>query len=616
MNVFTRSVSNVLKGSLEAFRTFPASLGCALAFAVVTAVRIQLDWQQQEPLNFLFGCLHWAFALGAVFSLAAITAAQSRSGTARASLGANLLGAAVALVTFLGLFLFGAGEVVGTRYAVVSSLAAARVGAAILASFIAFIILAGDPEDHAGFPASFFMTHKSFFIALLYGAVILAGAAGVARAVQSLLYNAMSGKVYMYIGTVAGFLAFSVFVGYFPDFHKGAADDSRLAARRQPRFIEILFGYIMVPLVLALTAVLLIWAGKTVLGGMQVSFVRLSAISAAYTIGGLWLHAMVAGHTSGPAKLYRRVYPVASLVILVFEAWAVANQLRDSGLKLTEYVFILIWILAALGDVLLLIRKSKAHRTIAVLACILAVLSVLPLVGYHALPVRAQLARLEALLSGEGILSGETLIPAAAEPDQAVRAAITDAVDYLANAQDAKLPAWFDQDLDQSNVFRTKLGFEKTWTGGEYPDNPGEYLGVYLSLPSQAVDISGYRWALNPQEESGKGEGPVAINGSRGTYQIDWTVSGTGIPSIRILLDGNSVIEQDLSGYLAALFEKYPPGRDGGAEATLDDMSLRLETAEIDVLLVFSNVSVTVDTTNDTIEHWVVLKDLFLKENP
>ncbi|HPE16277.1 MAG TPA: DUF4153 domain-containing protein [Oscillospiraceae bacterium] len=616
MNMFARSVSNVLKGAWKAFRTFPASLGCALAFAVVTAIRIQLDWPQQEPFNFLFGCLHWAFALGAVFSLAAVTAAQSRSGTARASLGANLLGAAAALATFLGLYFFGAQNPLASGYATVSSLAAARVGAAILVSLIAFIILSGEPDGRAGFASSLFMAHKAFFIALLYGLVILAGASGVARAVQALLYPAMSEKVYMYIGTIAGFLAFSIFTGYFPDFHKGVSDPRRETARRQPRFIEVLFGYIMVPLALALTVVLLIWAGKTVLGGMQVSFVRLSAISAAYTLGGLWLHAMVAAHGSAPAKLYRRVYPVASLFILVFEAWAVVNQLRDAGLKLTEYAFILVWVLAALGSVLLLLQKSRAHRTIAVFACVLTVVSVLPLTGYHALPVSAQLGRLETLLTGEGMLSGGELTPAASEPDEAVRIAVTDAVDYLAGASDAKLPAWFDKDLDRSDVFRAKLGFEKTWKQSESPTEPGQYLGTYLSLPAGAVEIGGYRWALNPQEESGKGEGPVTVSGDRGAYQIDWTASDRGVPSLRITLDGQTILDEDLSAYLGALFEKYPPGQAGSVQAAPEDMSLRFETAEADVLLVFSNVSVTVDTVNDTVDYWVVLRDLYLKENP
>ncbi|HRS22273.1 MAG TPA: DUF4153 domain-containing protein, partial [Clostridia bacterium] len=107
MNILTKSVRQVFKGAFKAFQTFPASIACALAFAAVTAIRIQLDWPQQEPLNFLFNCLHWAFAVGAIFSLAAITIAQSRYNNARAFLISNILGAGAAALTFLLMYNFG-----------------------------------------------------------------------------------------------------------------------------------------------------------------------------------------------------------------------------------------------------------------------------------------------------------------------------------------------------------------------------------------------------------------------------------------------------------------------------------------------------------------------------
>lgn len=618
MNTFTRSLDRIFSGIYRALRTFPVSIGCAFAFAIVTAVRIQLDWPQQEPFNFMFNCLHWAFALGALFGLTAITAAYSRFSSARSFLTANLLGAAATAVTFWGLYLYGGTEQTSSGYAEISALAAARVSAAMLVLMILFVIVAADPKDRSGFANSLFMTHKAFFIALIYGLVILAGTTGVARGVQGLLYRNMSSKVYLYIATAVGFLTYTLFVGYFPDFRKGNDDEHRDAAQKQPKFIEILFGYILVPIVLALTVVLLIWAIQTVLNGMRVSFVRLSTISASYTIGGLWLHAMVTQHDSGLAKLYRQVYPIASIVILVFEAWAVRNQLQSSGLKLTEYIFILIWILAATGDVLLLIRKSRAHRTIAVTACALAVFSVLPAVGYYALPVRLQANRLETLLVGEGMLSGDQITPAASEPDQPVREAITDAVNYLANARDAKYPTWFEKGFARSDVFLETFGFAMTWakSDGDIGDQPTKTLGTYLSLPPGALDISGYTWAVNPQSEFEKGGGNTSVSGDRGTYQIEWTVSDRGIPSIKILLDDRVLLQQDLKKYIGIICKKYPPGYSGYPGVTLEDMSFPIQTAEINILLVFDYIEINVDPTNDTIQYWLSLREMYLAENP
>lgn len=619
MNAFTRSISQISKGAVKAFQTFPAALASALAFALVTMVRIQLDWPQQEAYNFLFNCLHWSFAMGAVFSLAAITAAQSRDNEARAFLMANLLGAAAMVLTFLLLYMYGGADPAQTisRVVSVSGLAAARVGVAILVSFIAFIILAGYPKDQSDFARSFFMTQKAFFIALIYGGVIMAGTSGVAGAFQALLYQEMSEKVYMYLATLVGFLAFAMFVGYFPDFRKGQLDEHRAEAQKQPRFVEILFEYIMIPIALALTAVLLIWTGKIMVTGSWPVFLQLSGIATGYTVGGLWLHVLVTYNESGLAKFYRRLYPIAALVILAFEGWALLIQLSKSGLKMTEYSFILIWIIALVSAVLLLIRKDRAHNIIAALVCAAAVFSVLPLVGYQALPVTSQVSRLEKLLVSQGMLEGDQLTPAASVPDLAVRESITDAVGYLAYAEDAKLPAWFDRRLGESSVFKTKLGFEQAWPKPEAASvsGPGGTLGISLRLPPGAIDISDYRWVLNLQQE--KGLAAVTFEGDKGLYRINWTVNPpTGMPTLKIELDDRVILEQDMNGYIDQITAAYPPGQGAPTQATFRDMSLQLETPEVSVLLVFSNVDIYVDPRQDIMNYGLNLSALYLKEKP
>jgi hypothetical protein len=56
MNYVIESVGMVFKGAANAFKRFPASIGSALAFAVVTIIRIHLDWSFQELLwQHIFG---------------------------------------------------------------------------------------------------------------------------------------------------------------------------------------------------------------------------------------------------------------------------------------------------------------------------------------------------------------------------------------------------------------------------------------------------------------------------------------------------------------------------------------------------------------------------------
>nr|HXK78364.1 DUF4153 domain-containing protein [Oscillospiraceae bacterium] len=470
------------------------------------------------------------------------------------------------------------------------------------------------------FSRSLFMAQKAFFIAAIYGVVLMGGFSGVAGAVQALLYRDMSEKVYMDLGTLAGFLAFTVFVGYFPDFRRGETDEHRESAQKQPRFIEILFGYIMVPIVLALTVVLLLWAGKTVVTGTWPSFEQLAGIAAAYAAGGIWLHIMVTRYETGIAGFYRRVYPIAALVILAFEAWALAVQLGKWGLRTTEYIFLLLWVVTAAASVLLIFMREKAHTIIAAVLCAVAVFSVLPAVGYHALPVAEQTARLERLLTENGMFEDGKIVPAVSEPERSVRESVTETVSFLAYAEDAKLPAWFVEDLNLSSVFRETFGFEQIWPQDEDATgvDEGDYLSTYLTLPSGAVDIGGYRWAVNPVGyKTETGQDSVTIDGDRGTYRIYWTQDyEDGIPNLKITLNDDVILEEDLSGYIDRITEAFPPSVGGTAEATLADMSVQLESPEITVLLVFSDVSISVDTRLNAVSYWFDLSALYLNEKP
>jgi hypothetical protein len=619
MNIFTKSILKVFKGAFKAFQTFPVTIASALAFSIVTIIRIHLDWPQQEAYNFLFNCLHWSFALGAIFSLATITAAKSRYGEGKAFFIANLLGIVAVAVTFFALYFFGATKqnLPEYRYAMVSSLAAGRVSAALFVSFIAFIILAGYPKDQSDFSRSFFMTHKAFFIALLYGIVIMGGTSGVAGAIKALLYRQMSSKVFMYIGTLSGFLAFSIFVGYFPDFRKGVVDEHRKVAQKQPRFVEILFEYIMIPIMLALTGVLILWTGKTIMGGMNVPFVRLSGIATSYAVGGIWLHIMATHYETGLAKFYRRVYPITALVILAFEAWALIIQLQKSGLKTTEYFFIVVWIATLASVVLLLIKKAKAHFAIAVITCGMAVLTILPFVGYHALPVTSQVSRLENLLLSQGMLKEGQIIPASTEPERSVREQITDSVNYLAYAENAKLPDWFDRNLRENAIFQSKLGFKKTWPEPDdiYGGNSREYMYTSLYLPKGAFDIGDYKWVINVQENYRKEDFPAIVQGDKGSYKIYWTVSSPrGGATLKITLDDQVILEQDTNDYIDRISKKYPPGQTDPQAGTFEDMSLQFETDQVKVLLVFNNIDINVNIKEDIIHYGLNLDRIYLKE--
>ena len=67
--------------------------------------------------------------------------------------------------------------------------------------------------------------------------------------------------------------------------------------------------------------------------------------------------------------------------------------------------------LAVTGAFLLMILQNQAHAPIAIVASVLALLAVLPFTGYQALPVTAQVHRLETILVDQGMLTGRAAEP-------------------------------------------------------------------------------------------------------------------------------------------------------------------------------------------------------------
>ncbi len=628
MNEFTRSIKKVFAGAVISVKDFPATIVSAFGFLLVTIVRIQMDWNVQESYNLLLDSLQWSFAFGAIFSLMLITLAHSRFNRKKAFAFANIISILAIVVIFVTLFYFSRVnmDVTGSYSKIISSLAIARVSIGMLVSYLVFIVFSGltyDKKDlnekleifNIDFPRALFMNHKAFFIAIIYGLVILAGASGVAGAVQALLYQDMSEKVYMYIAAITGFMVFTMFVGYFPDLRIRKKSEQRVIAEKQPRFIEILFGYIMVPLMIALTVVLLLWAGKVVITSMDVPIGELSGIAAAYTIGGIWLHMMVSDHESKLTKFYRRFYPFGAIIILIFEANALVKQVNVSGLKLTEYWFILVWLIAAFGSILLIILKSKAYVMLVAITCILAILSVSPLLGYNVLPVRSQINRLEKLLMSENMLKDDVIIPAMEKPDIKVREEITDAVNYLAYSSDGKLPSWFEEDLGSENIFIKSFGFEKAWPNDKSIDQSPDYRGVSLYLPALTIDISGYDWAINIGPQYEKEQEPISLLGRQGSYKIYWNSNfGNEIPKIEIELNDEIIIQKDMKEFVDTLLDKYSANNMEMEPANWEDMTTILESDEIKALLIFRNIEVSIDSQSDNIYYGVDLESIYILE--
>lgn len=620
MGTFAQSVQKILKNAGKSFLAFPVVMLSAALFTIVSIIRTAMDYPFQEPYNFLFNTMQFALALGAIAGLAAITYAQSRIKTRRSFWIANLLGLIAAVAAFLLLYFAGGytpekSYYQDVVYKSISMIASVRVTVAIFLSLLAFVLFAArKKEDRLNFSGAVFMTLKAFFIALIYGLVIMGGASGVFGAIKALLYTDLTSKVFGYVGALSGFFGFAIFVGYFPDFRKDGEDEQRVAAQKQPRFIEILLEYILVPIMLALTVVLVLWAIRTITGGMETQFINLYSIAASYAIGGLLLHILVTHNQSGLAKFYRRAFPFAALFMLLFEAWALITSLREHGLKTTEYVFIIIGLVTFISAIMLIIKQERAHPWIVYVVSVLAVVAVLPVIGFHALPYSQQVNRLERILMTQDMLQNNKIVPAKTEPSLAVREDITEAVDFLIYEESRQTPAWLDTSSIQQGSFKSIFGFERVFPNQD-PAQKDDFQYTMLNLEPQAIDVSAYQWELTALQTAEKYNEKIVFAGLKGEYTISWTSTPpSDLPNIEVLLNNKSIIKGDLSQYMESLIQKYPLGSSENPPANLTDMTYRIESEDLELILVFNQIRISSRANSGERYYGVSLQAIYLNE--
>jgi len=608
-----KSIALVFSGARKAFRDYPVVIAAAFAFALVAIVRIQLDWTQQAAVDALFKSLHWALALGAAAGMAFLTAARGYWPGRRGLLIANLAAAAAALLAFLLLYVVGCSAPVPglSVFKTLSLIAQYRMGVAILLCSLTFLLLSARPKEQSDIPRAFFMMHKALFTAVLYGGVLMAGLSSVAGALQALVYNAMSWKVYGHLGALCGFLAFTIFVGYFPDFAHGQLDPKR-AVGQQPRVVQVLLEYILVPVVLALSLVLLLWAGRSLLGGQRASFMQLSSITATYTLGGIWLHFLVSHGESGLASLYRKLFPLTALVVLAFEGWAIFSQLGFTGLRDTEYFICLIWLFSLAAAVLLLLLKDRAYLIIVALLGGMGLFSALPLLGYHALPVSVQSAALERLLGSQGLLRDSQLRPSSSTLDEDVRIRISSAVDYLASADTDRLPPWFNREWSSDLTFAAAFGFSKSEAKDQ--NMPQADRGsVHLTLAPVAVATDSYDWVLHLFTEQQLSA--LSLDGRRGRYRVQLSRNlAAALPVLSVQLGENLILEQGLQQLVDQAVAAYSPGT--WKQVGLDELGFSLQTPELDLLLVLRALDKYRNPMNGRVDYWCEVEALYLSEKP
>ena len=86
------------------------------------------------------------------------------------------------------------------------------------------------------------------------------------------------------------------------------------------------------------------------------------------------------------------------------------------------------------------------------------------------------------------------------------------------------------------------------------------------------------------------------------------------MPSLEIRLNDQVILEESMRRYFDRISETYDLGQRNYNEATFEEMSHKLESEEVEVLLVFENIDFSVNVKEDAMRYWINLDVMYMKE--
>ena len=437
---------------------------------------------------------------------------------------------------------------------------------------------------------------KSFFTSLLYTGVLYAGIAAILFAVDRLLFS-ISNDSYAYAAVLVWILfAPLYYLSQLPSLRQkpDGAPDAIMEKEHYTRFLEVLISYIAIPLFTAYTLVLLAYIIKILVTRVW-PIGLLGPMVLIYSAIGIVLFVLASLPENRSATLFRRIFPKVWIPIVIMQMISVWIRLNAYGITESRYYVALFAVFSLISAVILSLRPVKANQTIALLAALFAICSIVPPVDAFTLSRNSQTDRLERYLTEAEILSDGVLTPQP-EASAKTKAEVTNILNYLEYNHSLSHLTWLPKDFNLWEDMRDTFGFEPIWgiPGGENVTYYNVSLDTEIPLDiagyDTAIQINSYRYAKSdPAVGTDTVTYPFTAKGEAYTLVVERTSSFD--VSVR-LLDGNAqvLVSAELYPYLEALLDRVP---EGGVQPP-EDLSFLVGTGDARLNVIFQNINATV----------------------
>lgn len=314
----------------------------------------------------------------------------------------------------------------------------------------------------------FMSVFKAFFTTLLFAGVIFGGLSLIFAAIDNLQILRIDPNTYAYAAiwvwiVVAPIILMSLLMTFHTD-EKSVERDKKMSSC--PSFFRILLLYVIIPLLIIYTIVLLIYLVKTLMTVTGQELLRPLIMS--YSIAVIIVCYLTSEIENRLSSFFRLVFPKIMATIAIYQVVVSVLDIKTKGVDFGEYFIILISVYAITIGVLISIFPVKKDVIHILVLCGFIVFSLLPFVNYFNVSVSSQKSVMLNVLDRNDMISNGEIISNSSISTKD-RALITSAYHFLES----------QGEIDNINGIKTKLDFDN-------------FSSIFGFSPEYGYDTPGY----------------------------------------------------------------------------------------------------------------------------
>lgn len=358
----------------------------------------------------------------------------------------------------------------------------------LIAALIVGSAFVGKLNYHKDYVAYVAKILKAFIIANIYSFIVFIGVSGIIFALESLFKFNFADLVYLRVA-IFSFILFNV-VTFFADFPK--VSDSFLDYK-YPKAFKILLVYIITPIVIIYTGILLAYFIKILLLWQIPNNLIVNLVIWFASFAVIYLFFISRIDSIDFINKFKIIFPFTLFPLLAMMFFAIYLRIREYGITENRYLVVAggVWILLSL--IYYIFYRDNSNITVPIFLSVIILISGIGPASVTSLSVRSQNSRFEKLLKENKMLAGEEIKPNL-NIDSDAKNQIIDIVSYMVRTDRVEELSYMPKDFKlREDSFKKLFGFsniieDKDYLGYSYSDNPRSENDLGFN-----IDIDGYK---------------------------------------------------------------------------------------------------------------------------